>query len=250
MKKGFTLVELAIVLVIIGLLIGSILAAQSMIETTRVQSFVRQIDQEDIAVANFENKYHGLPGDMATFGCVSASGLVCDDGNISAPLGGGTPRFIFSNEVANYWENLTYTELPTKTYSHTLQGGVIQPEINVPSTPFGKAGLVVSTGTIGGLSSYFYNKLTYKFALFKGSAYEAVVYGSGPQLGPAAAITGAQALAIDTKMDDGIANTGDVQASPYGLASCNTAGVYNVNLGSTNICWLYITAMAHSGTQN
>ena len=63
MKKGFTLVELAIVLVIIGLLIGGILAAQSMIQTARLQAQIRQINEFDIAVSNFVTKYNSIPGD-------------------------------------------------------------------------------------------------------------------------------------------------------------------------------------------
>ena len=58
-RQGFTLVELSIVLVIIGLLIGGILAAQSMISTARLQSLVRTIQQYDIAATNFETKYNG-----------------------------------------------------------------------------------------------------------------------------------------------------------------------------------------------
>ena len=53
MKKGFTLVELSIVLVIIGLLIGGILVAQSMIHTAKIQNTVRLIQQMDTAVSNF-----------------------------------------------------------------------------------------------------------------------------------------------------------------------------------------------------
>ena len=49
-KNGFTLVELSIVLVIIGLLIGGILVAQSMIGTAKITAFTRQVQQADIAV--------------------------------------------------------------------------------------------------------------------------------------------------------------------------------------------------------
>ena len=48
-KSGFTLVELSIVLVIIGLLIGGILVGQSLIESAKMNSFVRQVQQIDIA---------------------------------------------------------------------------------------------------------------------------------------------------------------------------------------------------------
>ena len=67
MKKGFTLVELAIVLVIIGLLIGGILVAQSMVSTTRIHSQVTQLQQLDTAIQNFQTKYNSLPGDNKYF---------------------------------------------------------------------------------------------------------------------------------------------------------------------------------------
>lgn len=55
-KKGFTLVELAIVLVIIGLLIGGILVAQSMIGTSKITAAISQIQQFDAGVESFKTK--------------------------------------------------------------------------------------------------------------------------------------------------------------------------------------------------
>ena len=54
-------------LVIIGLLIGGILAAQSMINTAKITAQVRQIQQIQIAVNNFNTKFNCLPGDCTTF---------------------------------------------------------------------------------------------------------------------------------------------------------------------------------------
>ena len=67
MKKGFTLVELSIVLVIVGLLIGGILIGQSMISTAKITQQIRQIQQIEIAVRNFKTKYNSLPGDSRQF---------------------------------------------------------------------------------------------------------------------------------------------------------------------------------------
>ena len=100
-RKGFTLVELSIVLVIIGLLIGGILAAQSMIETTKVNKIVSQIQQYDAMVTNFQTKYNGLPGDSKAMGCTDAGyGTACDDGLINGVYG-SSQQWIF--EIANFW---------------------------------------------------------------------------------------------------------------------------------------------------
>lgn len=67
MKKGFTIVELAIVLVIIGLLSGGILVGQSMIESVKVSRFASDLTQYSIAIANFKNKFRQEAGDSTYF---------------------------------------------------------------------------------------------------------------------------------------------------------------------------------------
>lgn len=67
MRSGFTLVELSIALVIIGLLIGGILVSQSMIETARVQRTFSNLQQYEIAFDNFYTSYKQLPGDSTFF---------------------------------------------------------------------------------------------------------------------------------------------------------------------------------------
>src|SRR6202012_3386774 len=62
---GFTLVELAIVLVIIGLIIGAILVGQDLIEAAAVRAQVSQIEKYNAAVHTFQSKFNCLPGDCA-----------------------------------------------------------------------------------------------------------------------------------------------------------------------------------------
>ena len=66
-KRGFTLIELSIVLVIIGLLVGGILVGQSLIDSAKINSMIRQVQQVDIAQGVFYQKFKQLPGDSILF---------------------------------------------------------------------------------------------------------------------------------------------------------------------------------------
>jgi prepilin-type N-terminal cleavage/methylation domain-containing protein len=62
-QKGFTLIEIAIVLVIIGLLIGGVLKGQSMIQNAKVKKLVNDVDGLRAAALTFQDRYGMLPGD-------------------------------------------------------------------------------------------------------------------------------------------------------------------------------------------
>ncbi|MDL1957266.1 MAG: prepilin-type N-terminal cleavage/methylation domain-containing protein [Candidatus Desulfofervidus auxilii] len=62
-ERGFTLIEIAIVLVIIGLLIGAILKGQSMIQNAKIKRVKSDIDGIAAAVYSYQDKYGFLPGD-------------------------------------------------------------------------------------------------------------------------------------------------------------------------------------------
>ncbi len=66
MKKnnGFTLVELAIVIVIIGLITGGVLGAQSLIKSAERSELIKNISQYNTAVSAFQLEYDALPGDF------------------------------------------------------------------------------------------------------------------------------------------------------------------------------------------
>ncbi len=62
-QKGFTLIEIAIVLVIIGLLLGGVVKGQEMISSSRARSVISQQDGIKAAFFGFQDRYRALPGD-------------------------------------------------------------------------------------------------------------------------------------------------------------------------------------------
>src|SRR5271166_3486100 len=63
-EKGFTLIELSIVLVIIGLIVGAILVGRDMIKAAEIRSTISQEEKYQASVNTFRLKYAALPGDM------------------------------------------------------------------------------------------------------------------------------------------------------------------------------------------
>ena len=64
MRLAFSLVELSIVLVILGLLTGGILTGQSLIRAAEMRSIVTELQRYQTAARSFQDKYFALPGDM------------------------------------------------------------------------------------------------------------------------------------------------------------------------------------------
>src|SRR5688572_11936468 len=126
MKRGFTLIELSIVLVIIGLIVGSIAGSQVMIANAQLRSGVAQLESYNQAVYTFKNKFGCLPGDCInslTFGGATVVGY-CDNGNGDGQLndgcdGGGRTYDIktsVSSEAWNFWYALGNTRLIEGSY--------------------------------------------------------------------------------------------------------------------------------------
>ena len=64
-QKGFTLIEIAIVLVIIGLLLGGVLKGQELINTARVRALNNSVDGITAAWFSFQDRYRAFPGDYS-----------------------------------------------------------------------------------------------------------------------------------------------------------------------------------------
>jgi len=80
-QKGFTLIEIAIVLVIIGLLLGGVLKGQELINTARVRALNNSVDGITAAWFSFMDRYRAFPGDYSRADVNIAGAPANGDGN-------------------------------------------------------------------------------------------------------------------------------------------------------------------------
>lgn len=102
-QRGFTLIEIAIVLVIIGLLLGGVLKGQELINTARVRALNNNVDGITAAWFSFQDRYRAFPGDY-TQASVNLPGAPTDgngDGLVGIGPSGDSP-----SERAMVWMHL------------------------------------------------------------------------------------------------------------------------------------------------
>lgn len=245
MKKGFTLVELSIVLVIIGLLIGGILVAQSLIESAKTNAFIRQVGEFDIAVSSFRNKYRHLPGDSPFHGSGDGDGWI-ENSTIDAGVGNLSTEHSFDEEVTFFWPQLQQDGFLANKYSpfSSDSSSGIDVGIHMPHA----TNLTKNAGVIIYLNSSFVNpRNEYWFCDFSPTTSEVFTGSSNVN----SVLTSTQALSIDAKIDDGLSGRG---ASPniYGYdgimwASNSTDGAAN---GDGGRCYLSSTSNTYSTNDN
>lgn len=130
-QSGFSLIELSIVLVILGLLVGGVLAGQSLIRAAELRAVSTEYARYSTAVQTFRDKYFALPGDMsnatAFWGkdntrCAGDSGAVATPGTCN---GNGDGRITYFVENYRYWQQLAMAGLIEGSYS-----GFVNPVAN------------------------------------------------------------------------------------------------------------------------
>ncbi|MBS0309421.1 MAG: prepilin-type N-terminal cleavage/methylation domain-containing protein [Proteobacteria bacterium] len=106
-QSGFTLVEIAIVLVIIGLLLGGVLKGQEMIENARVKSIVNDMNGVAAAYNAYIDRYRAIPGDevAATYTGRGWAGTAVGNGNGVLGINAGQ-TFTNGGEQAALWRAL------------------------------------------------------------------------------------------------------------------------------------------------
>lgn len=221
MRRGFTLLELSIVLVIIGLIVGGITVGQELINSAELNAAVKEHEQLKVAVNSFKLKYNAIPGDMGNatdyWGaahvnpttCVSTAGSGTETCN-----GNGDRKLItrLSDDLAEgirFWQHLNNAQMWEGEFSGLPGSGDSEhlDETNSPKSTFGNSllGIVNLNVTVIIGSMHFFAGLYYDNMLILGAA-------SNKGYNEVAAFTPIQTYNIDRKIDDGLPSKGAFRA--------------------------------------
>jgi prepilin-type N-terminal cleavage/methylation domain-containing protein len=244
MKAAFTLIEIAIVLVIIGLIAGAIVVGRDLLRAAALKSVISDVNRYVTAVNTFRTKYNNeLPGDMAdaTFfwgasaSCINGSGgtLTCNgnaDGQICSGANANDGGCF--TEALLAWQHLSNSGLVAGGYTGFSWHVGVAPGVNIPqSSGFPNAGF----------SLFYYGAMPVRTLFFESSGIgHVLMFGAKSPLAPQGnwsdnaaypVLSTNDAYSIDIKIDDGMPGTGKVfslpKGSPFGTGNssvCTTAG--------------------------
>ncbi|MBL0319148.1 MAG: type II secretion system protein [Alphaproteobacteria bacterium] len=214
-EKGFTLIELSMVLVIIALLAGGVTVGASLIKNAEIRAVVREVEQFRSAFNTFDLQYNGVPGDFAEAydffstkpNCISAVNCNGDgDGKIEASAVNDT------DESLKVWIHLVAADIVPGSYNGTAVLGVPVLGTNVPESKQGTSGYYAEYGT----DSFAKNNVL-RFGRPTGvSTIENTI---SPD----------DARNIDSKIDDGLPASGNVHSTTASTANCQDGTKYLID---------------------
>lgn len=223
-KAGFTLIELSIVLVVIGLIVGGVLVGRDLIYAAETRAQISQIERYQSAVNTFRGKYDYIPGDIAAaaaaqFGFLARGSFPGEgdgngilDGNVAGV--GGSCMAIYQcpafGENVVFWRDMSAARLvdgsfTAASFTNTSFSGTAI-DLYLPKAKVSSGYIFAWSGGWGLNSASGHDGKNY-FGIAKVTGANS---GGGYAHLHCCAV--AQAYAIDKKMDDGLPQYGNVLA--------------------------------------
>ena len=211
-NQAFSLVELSIVIIILGLLVASVTVGKDLIQAAQLRGLISQIHGFETQTSTFKLKYDALPGDISN---ADKRGLGSNNGDDDGVLEDGTADT--TPDTANYelvyfWEHLNNAGFADGAYDGDSTNGVIG-----ETFPKAKHG--------GGIVVYGVSGVNYYHIGIEDSTT-----GSPSTLSFADSLVPEDAFSIDNKLDDGyplkgkmVARSASCSSDPSSFTCANTA---------------------------
>lgn len=230
-RLGFTLLELSVVLVLIGLLSGSVLVGMDLVRAAKLRAETGLLEQYQTAVHTFRSKYNALPGDLAEeqdVGLEITPGHFGDGDGLVTYANGPEPVFI--------WEHLSAAQLIGGRFDGTVTG-LGCPITACPPSRFGDH----ATHLMGGALALNYGFPVYTSPYSDSDAFLSVIIRSAANIsGSDGHLTVLEAHGLDVKLDDGKADAGRLLTANPGAASTGCVdGAYSDPSGNVNYVLTY-----------
>lgn len=206
-QGGFTLVEIAIVLVIIGLIMGGVFKGQALVDSARVRSISNEIEGIRTAWVSFQERYRSIPGDFPKAPMQIDSAAVAGDGN---------GRIDDPSERAGVWQQLSLAGFISGSYDGAQANAGSSTDVQCgpftcPQNPF----------------NGFY-KISY-------SAQAADAINPANEIYTGSHIPVGILSQLDARLDDGKANTGRFRVHRSFASACTLNGDWDL-LGDNANC--------------
>lgn len=191
MKKtsGFTLIELAIVLVIIGLLLGGVLKGQELINSAKAKSIANDLKNTQILLYGYQDKFRALPGDDASVASHVVNGTKASGNNVG------------NGKIDGEWDSKVTTEEPFLFWQHVRLAGLATGTPDIASDAF-----IPRTSDGGRLGIQSLST----FTTIKDAASGATAM-VGSFVVCSDGVTGRIAKQIDVQLDDGETDKGNIR---------------------------------------
>jgi prepilin-type N-terminal cleavage/methylation domain-containing protein len=156
LQKGFTLVEIAIVLVIIGLLLGGILKGQEMITQAKIKNVIADFSGISAAYHGYQDRYRAIPGDDPTAATRWTTPTVAASGDGNGVVAGKYNSTTPADESRQWWDHLrragfvagTGTQQPFNASTGLIGVQTGDAQATIGATLGGFAGLIICSGNL------------------------------------------------------------------------------------------------------
>lgn len=248
-KSAFSLIELAMSVIIVGIILSIIMSAKSVIEQSKIKAVIADFAYYQTAFNNFQKIYNAYPGDMSNassyWTSTCATTITCN-GN-----GNNVINFVVSSntsEVTRLWKHLDLADLITQSFQiiPAAYNGGLEINLSAPRSQIKKAGYMIVGGTqIGGTAGTPVNSI---FNSTQNAIYIGIWSENSARTMDIGALSAADAYLIDEKLDDAIISSGNAIGNSTGIIrtiagfgsttnNCiNASGYYNVTESSVQSC--------------